>query len=257
MYGLRIVNPTNELVITTDSYTLGYLGKATFMSTTQAASGSGGFSSFTIDSPGAPVPVIEMVDGSCGNVESVTSAGGLAWTIDVSHGDPTVKNSTGFMTQTAPVVHVWGFPSGPAQSEYGLMLYRDDGTVCADLSKRPFKVFKRINFGAGNGLCDGLVGIPARIGIVGRLADYYLAYNKHGALTDIRSSNSAFMKYPPSPTTNIQRVPDLREFSPNEDVSGTPAANTLLQKLTGFLGRQTPLLVAVHRILEAPHMRLP
>jgi hypothetical protein len=73
---------------------------------------------------------------------------GSLWTIYVRRGDGAALNAAGFRGEAAPpAVHVWGIPhSDPG---FGVLIRAADGSLRADLSRRPLAIAARVAFASG------------------------------------------------------------------------------------------------------------
>lgn len=165
-YGLRITNPSGELVISSDAKLLSYLGKATRTSTAQATSSLGGSSTYTFTYAGLIVPALKLSTTQRGTVFSMSQAGST-WTIKVSWWTTTAPlDANGFRTQnTNAEVFVYGFPLTRA-ADYGMLLFDSGGNLAADLTRRPLIVKERRSFSAGvNSVAlAGAATMPALLG---------------------------------------------------------------------------------------------
>ena len=146
--GIIIRNPGNELVFTSDAFVYHYLGTATLQSTTPSPTAIpggtygifSGRSIYTITHAGSDIVVATPVPTSLNSAVSVVSKtkSGNTWTIVVQKGNGSAPNAAGFLTEEATTVHVWGRPiSSP---NFGLAIYAPDGTIRADMSKKPLLV---------------------------------------------------------------------------------------------------------------------
>lgn len=144
-WGVKIETPASELVISADSITFGYLGQATFVSTTQPGTSLDnsvdGYSVYTFDYAGQILVALPLTSsGSC--ILLGMSQSGTTWTITVHQGDGTT-NAAGFDVETAPAaVYVFGMPIDPGG--WGGNLYRADGSIACDLTRQPIRVFGRV-----------------------------------------------------------------------------------------------------------------
>lgn len=156
--GIIIRNPGNELVFTSDAFVYHYLGTATLQSTTPSPTTipagsynySAGFSTYTITHEGSDIVVaIPLLSGNY-NASAVVSKVkvGSTWTIKVQRGNGTAPNAAGFLTEAATTVHVWGKPI--STPNFGLAIYAPDGTIRADMSKKPLLVGEFLNVSAGS-----------------------------------------------------------------------------------------------------------
>lgn len=149
-YGLTCLNDSGELTIAADGYLFGYLGKATYVSTTPPGTSTSdsfaGFSTYTF-SWGAPIVVsVGLVANQPTHVMEFSNSGST-WTIRVFHGNNS-SNSLGFDVQaTSTDVYVFGLPTTlPA---YGMAFYDGSGNLVGDLSRQPLLFKQRVTMGAG------------------------------------------------------------------------------------------------------------
>lgn len=156
--GIIIRNPGNELVFTSDAFVYHYLGTATLQSTTPSPTTipggaydyRAGYSTYTITHPGEDIVVaIPLLSGnySASAVISKVKAGSV-WTIKVQRGNGAAPNSAGFLTEASTTVHVWGKPV--STPNFGLAIYAPDGSLRADMSKKPLLVGEFLNVPQGS-----------------------------------------------------------------------------------------------------------
>lgn len=140
------------MTLSSDGYLFGYIGKATWVSTTQpgtsTVNSNGGFSTYTITWPG-DIIVAVAVSGFSGSGTYLRSQSqsGSTWTITVFN-TTTSTGSLGFATQVATDVYVWGVPTTP--STYGLALYDSAGNLTGDLSRTPLIFKDRVSFSSSD-----------------------------------------------------------------------------------------------------------
>jgi hypothetical protein len=189
-FGLRVVNPIGELVISDDGYLPVYLGTATLVSTVQpvavgtAATGTGtaGFSTLTFPYAGKIVPVLALPPGRIGAVYYCEQSG-TTWTMKASFTDGTVLTNAalptvGMYVQVAPTVHVFGLPSSLA-GLYGGALYNGSGALVAELARTPLFIRNRILLPAGT--ASAACGSFTTPGIAGRATDVFISGGPIGA----------------------------------------------------------------------------
>jgi hypothetical protein len=154
MFGIQCTNSTTgELTLSSEAYTFGYLGKATFVSTTPAQnvdslSSTSGYSTWTFASAGPILVALGLKSSGQSGVSLLgMSKSGSTWTIIVyDGGSGTVSPSSGGTydaQNTTTDVYVFGFPASlPA---YGVALYNAAGTLTGDLSRLPLTPAARIS----------------------------------------------------------------------------------------------------------------
>lgn len=156
--GIIIRNPGNELVFTSDAFVYHYLGTATLQSTTPSPTtipvGTYGIFSgrsiYTIDYTGDDIVVATPIPTGINSAVSVVSKTkvGSTWTIVVQKGNGAAPNAAGFLTEESTTVYVWGKPiSSP---NFGLAIYAPDGSLRADMSKKPLLVGEFLNVPQGS-----------------------------------------------------------------------------------------------------------
>ena len=144
-YGLRIVNPTGELVVDSEARGLIAVHKATFVSLVQENGASvdgatpgrlAGYSTYTSNHSG---PILLAVDLPAGKNVGLIDVGGSAgaWTITAycaDTPDPASGLSEWDLTQYALDIWVFGFPASVA-STWGLALFNSSGSLTYDFSR--------------------------------------------------------------------------------------------------------------------------
>ena len=175
-FGLRVHNPSQELCVASDSITPAYLGKATFVSTTQPGtsliSSLSGFSTYTFTYAGSfLVPIVPLptcagagVTGCSAIIASCTNVGS-AWTITV-HNSTGSLNTVGFDVEVAPsAVYCFGQPV--SSSGFGLNIYDASANLVADLRLRQITIVKRASLAAAATqftmpavTTPGVIGVP-------------------------------------------------------------------------------------------------
>lgn len=165
-FGITTFNDNGGLTLSSDGKVYGYIGKATYVSTLQPPTNvniaENGYSTYTISWAGDIVVALPVKTN--GNTSLLyKSQTGNVWTILV-HKSTGVLNSLGFDVQEQTDVFVYGAPlTAPA---YGLTLYSSNGTLSADMTRRPFTFDKYLTFPA-NTTTLPLTGItvPAVVGV--------------------------------------------------------------------------------------------
>jgi hypothetical protein len=171
--GIIIRNPNNELVFTSDAFVYHYLGTATLQSTVASPTTipggtygiTAGYSTYTISHSGSDIMVATPIPTSFEASVSVVSKtkSGSTWTIVVQKGSGAAENAAGFLTEASTTVHVWGKPvSAP---NFGLAIYAPDGSLRADMSKKPLLIGEFVSFADGQ-LSKALTGTYSQPGIM-------------------------------------------------------------------------------------------
>lgn len=179
-FGLKIVNPSGEVVLSSDTYFPVYLGRATLVSTTQptavgsssTGTGTGGSSTLTFTYAGQIVPVLGLPAGRNGMILGC-SRSGSTWTIRVSHSDGasiTDITSPAFqmLVQSTPTVYVFGFPTSIGGT-FGGAIWDAAGNLIGDLTRQPLFVRQRLLLASGASTATVLPLTSP--GIVGRSTD--------------------------------------------------------------------------------------
>lgn len=157
--GLILRNNSNELVFSSDAFTYGYVGQAFLMGSVQPPTSipSGGvaeegYYQYGINWNGESIMVgvpLTTSAASATGVIDIERPNGWSWIIRVRRGDGGALNPIGFRNEAAPTaVHVWGIPYG--DPGYGLIIRAPDGSLRADLSRRPLDIRARVLFSAGS-----------------------------------------------------------------------------------------------------------
>jgi hypothetical protein len=160
-YGLKIINPSSELVISSDAKGLYCVGKATLQGSVVQPSGTAttlsgrdyGYSVYRISWSGPVLIAIDLPLNKRVAIISTTQVSSGVWEIVCSCGDTT--DAYGFDTQYA--VDVWAYGFAPSTlSSYGLALYDTAGALSHDLT-RPNLLYPR-GYALGT---TGAVTIPS------------------------------------------------------------------------------------------------
>lgn len=151
-YGIQCLNDSGELTLSSDAYLFGYLGKATFVSSTSwsgdSISSQAGYSVWTFTSAGPIVCAVGLkASGQTGAVILNISQSGSTWTINVVDLATTTSGPSGGDTvyydqRTDTDIYVFGIPS--SLPSYGLALYNASGNLVADLSRIPLAPLVRV-----------------------------------------------------------------------------------------------------------------
>lgn len=163
----RVNNPGGALVVNRDGLGLNFLGRATYVSTTQATGSAGtlagrenGYSTFTFTSSALIVPVVELKSGCVVRMLTCLRSGST-WTIKVYCGNSTL-DSFGFATQEACEVYIFGrFTSAGG---IGMKLRDNSGVlthVFTDSDGPPLWVRSRVTEAGGSIDTSTVRGIPS------------------------------------------------------------------------------------------------
>lgn len=178
-YGIQCTNTSGQLTLSSDGFLLGYLGKATFVSKSNA-SGDSVFSqtgsciySFAAPTSGMIIPAIGL-KGSGSNGLVITSyfrTTGNNWQINVIDNGTTTEgyNNLYWAQAGTAVIYVWGVPS--SVSGYGVALYNSSGVLTADLSRRPLIFTQRVSFVTND--MDVTIGSYVKPAILGHTNSYH------------------------------------------------------------------------------------
>ncbi len=164
-YGIKIINPSNELVISSDGMGLYCIGKAVLQGSVVQASGTAtadtpgrvsGYSVYRISHPGQIIVAIDLPLNKHVGIKSVTQPSTGVWEITCWCGSsPDAYAIDG--TQVAIDVWAFGLPQS-AGSTWGMNIYKADGSIAYDLT-RSNPLFPRA-YVVGNG-AGGNVTIPS------------------------------------------------------------------------------------------------
>lgn len=147
-YGLACYNGSDQLTLSSDSFTYGYIGKAAHSVTvspgTDPVIAYNGYSEYTITWAADIIVALPVLTDALTALISVSQAGSV-WTVRVFCSGGSV-DSFGFDSQRTTEVFVFGRPT--AVSGYGLALYDASGQLTGDLSRRPLAVSEFKEFGS-------------------------------------------------------------------------------------------------------------
>lgn len=157
---------TNELTLSADGFTYGYIGRATLTNVAQATTGTitktAGRSTYTIDWAADIIVALPLKsNGTTALLNMIRS--GNTWTITVHKGNG-ATNADNFDIQEATEVYVFGMPVPGTLSTVNL--FDVNGVVCADLSRQPLTYKAIISMGAGvlDVPMPGGASVPAIVG---------------------------------------------------------------------------------------------
>lgn len=127
-YGVKLVNNSGSVVISSDSYGLGFIGNATFTgvqkplsysqtagANTYTAGSADPFYAYQITSVYAPVAFTPVIGGFRYVVTSISNVGGNTWEIVVG------STAAGFITP--PVIKCFARLAGPGSPGWGLRVF--------------------------------------------------------------------------------------------------------------------------------------
>lgn len=224
-YGMSCSNNNGELTLSSDGVLFGYIGKASWVSTTQPTATLAGYSTYTIDWPGSILPAAAIATNLGGALILGYSRSGSTWTIDVYHSSGST-NAQGLWLQSATTVYVWGMPV--SVSGYGAALYNASGALSADLTRQPLFFKSRYEFAAySTDLAMTGVSTPA---VIGTSLCIKRTTVKIGSTWTNRVFRGAWMW----DTTNnlLTRALPQTEYYPGEDAAGI---NSITQPATQAL----------------------
>jgi len=188
-YGLQIVNPSGELVLSSETYFPVYLGKATLSGSVVAPTTTlGGYSLYTFTYSGQILPVLKLDSTKRGTIISYSQAGST-WTIKVSFRD-TSTNAQGFFTQYLAEVFVFGFPTSLGGT-WGGAIYDASGNLVGDLTRAPMLVASRVSWATSGATATYSESITVP-GVLGRAVDYRVRSFPHASLVDSLYEMSTF-----------------------------------------------------------------
>jgi hypothetical protein len=184
-FGLTCVNDSGELTLSSDAYTLNYLGKATFVSSSDFAGSStastAGGSVWSFNWAGPIVCAIGLKSsGQAGvRITSVarSSTSSSAWTINVKDYSTTSTGPSGdtsaYSTQrTDSDIYVFGFPLAANLPNYGFAMFNAAGVLTCDLSKPILGIKTRIALATdamsqsvGSFTKPAVIGYPAGLAV--------------------------------------------------------------------------------------------
>jgi hypothetical protein len=239
--GLLIRNDSSEIVFSSDAYTYCYVGTATFVSTVPSPTTipggtytlNAGYSTYTITWPGNDIIVAIPIPTAANNAASVVSKtkSGSTWTIKVQAGNGTAPNAAGFLTETSTTVHVWGIPT--TDPGFGLCIYAPDGSLRADLSKRPLliKEFVTLASGSATGTIAASYTTP---GIITSAIRHRSVTTGSGLARTVSERYGRWWRSGTTLTRSVEQ--EYRYYPEDTDVtfSGLPAMTAMLVELNGL-----------------------
>lgn len=135
-FGFLVTNDNGQVLVSSETRNLHYIGKADLHELVGSFDGYGGFRewSFRIQCNTTPVPFFTMPTEDFYAVAGVSSIGGSLWDIRVIRSGTSAGN---------PEVFVFADPRGfinPPDSAYGMQVLRDDGTASFDSRRQPLAI---------------------------------------------------------------------------------------------------------------------
>lgn len=132
--GFVAYNTNNQVLVSSDTRNLHFIGKASYLSLDVADNEYGGLRmrTYGIECSTYPVPFFTMPTADFTAVSRIYNAGGNSWRIEI------IRSGT---SDTAPEVYVFADPrSASATDRFGMVVYRDDGTPSFDSRLRPLAI---------------------------------------------------------------------------------------------------------------------
>lgn len=135
-WGFLATNATGQVLVSSETRNLHFVGKATYDRTINQFDGYGGLRhwAFRITCNVTPVPFFTMPTEDYYAVAAVRTTGPEVWEIEV------IRSGTG---NSVPEVYVFADPRGIARSpdtNYGMLVLRDDGTPSFDSRFKPLVI---------------------------------------------------------------------------------------------------------------------
>ena len=133
--GFLVLNNNNEILVSSDTRNLHFIGKAYLHAILKSVNTYGGIRHwvFRIQSSVVPMPFFTMPTDDYYGVAAVRNAGSNLWEIEV------IRSGT---SDTVPEIYVFADPRSIQASgtNYGLIVYHNDGTPSFDSRLRPLVV---------------------------------------------------------------------------------------------------------------------
>lgn len=133
-HGFIAYNNVNQVLVSSETRNLHFLGKATYSSTDKSDDNYGGtrIYTFTIECSTFPVPFFTNPTGQYMAISRIYNPSGNTWNIEV------IRSGTG---TTKPEVYVFADPrAGTPSGSFGMVVYRDDQSVSFDSRLRPLAI---------------------------------------------------------------------------------------------------------------------
>lgn len=134
-WGFLAVNQNNQVLVSSDTRNLHFVGKATLQETVKSVNSYGGIRQwkFRINSAVTPMPFFTMPSEDYYGVSAIRNVSTGVWEIEV------IRSGT---TDSIPEVYVFADPRAvtPTDTKYGMAVYLADGTRAFDSRLRPLVV---------------------------------------------------------------------------------------------------------------------
>lgn len=133
-YGFLAINANNQVLVSSDTRNLHFIGKPGVNQIRNAFDTHGGCRIFTyvVNSTVPVVPFFTMPTGDLYGITAIRNVGGNTWEIEV------LRSGT---SNAGPELYVFADPRAVAPSEtHGMLVYRDDGTPSFDSRLRPLAI---------------------------------------------------------------------------------------------------------------------
>lgn len=134
-WGFNAVNNSGQVLISSETRNLHFVGKAALYTTLAAANGYGGIRhwAYRIQSAVTPMPFFSMPTQDYYGITAIRNVGGQTWEIEV------LRSGT---SDVAPEVFVFADPRAITRrgTDYGMMVLMDDGTPAFDSRLGPLVI---------------------------------------------------------------------------------------------------------------------
>lgn len=241
-YGLKIVNPGDELVLSSEARGLHCIGKAvlqgsvvqpTGVATDSTPGRVSGYSLYRISHPGSIVVAIDLPLGYYVAIESVTDVGGGVWEIRAQCGN-SLDADAFISTQVEVAVWAYGLPQ-TAPSGWGMAIFDAAGVVAWDLTK-PNPLFARGYIG-GAGSAFTLPSLTRPV-LIGQQSSYSILDQPAGG--SVRSVWTRWMSFNRGSSTALSTIliaqQRYRYNSPDpvvtDDVTNEPTSSFIVEGST-------------------------
>ena len=165
MASLTLINNNTKLALSSDAHMPHYLGKATYVGTTQVpAEGTSNKTTmlafvYQINSTYAPLAFVQLTTGTAYSVRQVYQYSTGVWRVAIS--------TTGLATDTPPNVFCFGRISTAKTGGPALRLFDSSGVLAFDSQSMPLRIAARPEFAAISGAYDtGVTSQPLPAGMV-------------------------------------------------------------------------------------------
>ena len=132
--GLLVLNNNNQVLVSSDTRNLHFIGKATYLSLDKSDDEYGGLRmrTYGIECSTYPVPFFTMPTADFTGISRIYNVGGNSWQIEL------IRAGT---SGSIPEVYVFADPRAASVSgQFGMVVYRDDGTPSFDSRLRPLAI---------------------------------------------------------------------------------------------------------------------